>query len=122
MSLQLMSRENTAMQLRKFLVLSLFLPLTAMADGASGQQIISSFAVDTKNQLVWIAGATAWGNPDGCGTSNIVAFQFSNTYYKDLLSEVTTAYAAGKSVAFGLSGCFTSPLGNTPVAVAIVLY
>ncbi len=110
------------MRLRKFLVLCLFLPMTAMADGSSGQQTISSFAVDTQNQLVWVAGATPWGNPDGCGTSNIVAFQFSNSHYKDLLAEVTTAYAAGRGVAFTLSGCFTSPLGNTPTAVAIALY
>jgi hypothetical protein len=95
---------------------------TAMADGSSGQQTISSFAVDTKDQLVWVTGPTAWSNPDGRGSSNLALVQFSNPYYRDLLAEITTAYAAGKSVAFGLSGCVNSPWGNAPVVVTVVLY
>ena len=102
--------------------LCLLFSSAAMADGSSGQQTISSFAVDTKDQLVWIAGPAAWSNPDGCGSSNLVLVQFSNPYYRDLLAEITTAYAAGKTVAFGLSGCVASPWGNAPVVVTVVLY
>jgi hypothetical protein len=95
------------------------LPMAAGASGSSGTASISSFNVDTWDQLVSITGS--WANPDGCGVSSFAVIQMSTPNYKDMLAAVMLASASGKTVSLWFNGCFASPWGNAPSVTLITV-
>lgn len=98
------------------------LPISAAASGGSGgTQTLNTVNVDSSSQLIWISGAATWMNPDGCGRSDIVLVQMSNTYYRDMLATLIAASVSGKSVGLWLNGCSNSPWGSAPVVISVAL-
>ena len=93
------------------------LPVTVSATGAGGTATISSFTVDTWDQLISVSGP--WTNPDNCGVATFFVIQMSNANYKDLLAAVMMASASGKTIGPWFNGCVATPWGNAPLVSII---
>ena len=86
----------------------------ALAWGYSGSQAISSVYVDLGDTIILVYPAAPWANPDGCASSAVVVIPMTGNY-KDLEALVLTAYATGRPINFGVSGCSYTPGGNAPL-------
>jgi hypothetical protein len=93
----------------------------ALAWGYSGSSTISKISVDTSDGYIYVYGAIAWQNPDGCPSSAVVVIPMTGNY-KDAEAAVLTAYATGSSIQFSVNGCAYVPGGsNAPLVTLATL-
>jgi hypothetical protein len=111
--------ETGTMKPKLLWLLLAALPLVANAqtgNGSGGTSTITSFTVDTANQLIRVNGS--WLNT-GCAVSTFFVIQMSNSNYKDLLASVMMASVSQVAIGPWFSGCLNTPWGNAPVANVI---
>ena len=91
-------------------VLGLIAPNVSIASGFSGVVTITQIHIEQAS-LTFIATTPSIANPDSCGNASNVLVNASDPLHSQLMSQITTAAAARKTVNFYLTGCAETPWG-----------
>lgn len=93
--------------------------LFASASEAAGPGLTTTFTISrmaAREMGIEITPSAAINNPMGCSNPSIVRVLMTASNYQAITSEVITAYAAGKPVAFWVSACDAD---GVPLAIAV---
>ncbi|MCW2404415.1 hypothetical protein M2336_001044 [Sphingobium sp. B1D7B] len=93
-----------------FLVLSLpifLMPTDANAGATSGYGKITQINVDAGGSAMRVEFDQPIVNPDGCGGADFYIVELNSAGKDRFMSTVLSAFMAGKSVSFWISGCTT---------------
>lgn len=104
--------KSKSLMLFLMLALEFVAPNISRASGFSGTATISQIHIEQAS-LTFITTTPATANPDNCANSSSILVNAPDPLYSQLMSQITTAAAAGKTVNFYLTGCVMSPWGYT---------
>lgn len=103
---------------------TMIVPSVAVAGQSSGPGKINALYMNTAGSVIRIEFNQTIVNPDQCGGENYYILEITNANQDRYISVLMSAFYAGKTVGFWVSGCTSTPYwgATRPVVADIYVY